>query len=69
MTGPVAAMLPGGRLHLQHGPIDLVIGAEGETDAAFGAAAARFATVLEIDGAPGWALRAYAARPRLEVEI
>jgi len=40
-------MLPGGRLHLQHGPIDLVIGAEGETDAAFGAAAARFATVLE----------------------
>jgi ApbE superfamily uncharacterized protein (UPF0280 family) len=47
MTGAVAAMLPGGRLHLQHGPIDLVIGAEGDRDAAFGAAAARFATVLE----------------------
>ena len=27
------ARLPDGRWHLQHGPIDLVIGAEGEPDA------------------------------------
>ncbi|MFD1342554.1 UPF0280 family protein [Litorisediminicola beolgyonensis] len=47
MSGPVAAMLPGGRLHLQHGPIDLVIGAEGGREAAFRAAARRFETVLE----------------------
>jgi ApbE superfamily uncharacterized protein (UPF0280 family) len=44
---PVAALLPGGRLHLQHGPIDLVIGADGDRDAAFDAAQRRFATVLE----------------------
>ena len=30
MNRPVRAMLPGGRLHLQHGPIDLVIEAWGE---------------------------------------
>lgn len=47
MSGPAAAMLPGGRLHLQHGPIDLVIGADGEREAAFRAASARFATLLE----------------------
>lgn len=51
MTGAVAALLPDGkRLHLQHGPIDLVLGAEGgpgAREAAFGAATARFATVLE----------------------
>ncbi|SDE38226.1 hypothetical protein [Ruegeria marina] len=30
MTTAVAALLPDGkRLHLQHGPIDLIIGAEG----------------------------------------
>jgi hypothetical protein len=49
MTGPQAAWLPGGRLHLQHGPIDLVIGAEAPEAArraAFARAAARFATVL-----------------------
>jgi ApbE superfamily uncharacterized protein (UPF0280 family) len=33
MSGPVAAFLPGGRLHLQHGPIDLVVGADGAPDA------------------------------------
>jgi hypothetical protein len=47
MTGPAAARLPGDRLHLQHGPIDLVIGAEGAREAAFAAAARRFATILE----------------------
>ncbi len=52
MQGPVATLLDGGqRLHLQHGPIDLIIGAEAETDAsvkrAFAAAEARFQTVLD----------------------
>ena len=46
--GPVAALLPGGkRLHLQHGPIDLIIGADGDRVCAFQAAKARFETVLE----------------------
>jgi ApbE superfamily uncharacterized protein (UPF0280 family) len=46
----MAAMLPGGRLHLQHGPIDILAQAFGEGGAvreAYGRAAARFATVLE----------------------
>lgn len=47
MTGPVAALLPGNRLHLQHGPIDLVIGAEDDSRSAFVAAQKRFATLLE----------------------
>lgn len=46
-----AAFLPDGRrLHLQHGPIDLVIGCDGADVArqrAFEAAEARFSTVLE----------------------
>jgi ApbE superfamily uncharacterized protein (UPF0280 family) len=41
------AILPGGRLHLQHGPIDLVIGADGGRAAAFEAARAGFEGVLE----------------------
>lgn len=45
---PVAALLPcGTRLHLQHGPIDLIIGADGNRDASFAAAQARFSTVLD----------------------
>ena len=32
MSAPARAMLPGNRLHLQHGPIDLVIEAWGEPD-------------------------------------
>jgi ApbE superfamily uncharacterized protein (UPF0280 family) len=43
------AQLPDGRWHLQHGPIDLVIGAEGDAtaiDAAHRAAWRRFETVL-----------------------
>jgi ApbE superfamily uncharacterized protein (UPF0280 family) len=47
VTVPLAALLPGNRLHLQHGPIDLVIGAEGERDKAFAAARKRFETILE----------------------
>lgn len=42
----VAALLPGNRLHLHHGPIDLVIGCDGDHDAAFAAAEARFSTIL-----------------------
>ncbi len=46
-SGPTAALLgDGSRLHLQHGPIDLVIGAEGNRAAAFAAATARFQTLL-----------------------
>jgi len=42
MSGIQAALLPDGRLHLQHGPIDLIIGAFGEAAAvARGFAAAR----------------------------
>ena len=50
MSGPVAARLPDGRLHLQHGPIDLIIateGAAGEVEAAYDQAVLRFADVLE----------------------
>lgn len=51
MQGPVAAYLDGGsRLHLQHGPIDLILGAEDAEGAvvqsAFDAAIARFQDVL-----------------------
>lgn len=45
----IAALLPGGRLHLQHGPIDIVAEAFGEASAVragYARAAARFATVL-----------------------
>ncbi|MCF3932385.1 UPF0280 family protein [Acuticoccus sp. M5D2P5] len=48
-SGPSAAILPDGRLHLQHGPIDLVISADGPTEAVdvgFRAAAGRFVSVL-----------------------
>lgn len=48
MTGARAAWLPGGRLHLHHGPIDLVIEVEGPGRAAgYARAAARFQTVLD----------------------
>lgn len=48
MTGGAeAALLPDGRLHLHHGPIDLILTAEGGgRDAAFARAMARFETVL-----------------------
>lgn len=48
MTGAQAARLPGERLHLHHGPIDLIIGAEGPgREAAYCMAAARFQTLLQ----------------------
>jgi ApbE superfamily uncharacterized protein (UPF0280 family) len=49
-VGAVAALLPGGRLHLQHGPIDIVAEAFGEASAVregCARAAARFAGVLD----------------------
>ena len=43
-----ARLLPDGRrLHLQHGPIDLIIGAEGAREVAFAAARVRFETLLK----------------------
>jgi ApbE superfamily uncharacterized protein (UPF0280 family) len=50
MSGAVAALLPDGRLHLQHGPIDILARAFGPAEAvraAHARAAARFATVLD----------------------
>ena len=51
MTGAaVAAFLSDGRLHLQHGPIDLIIEANGdakEISIAYGVMAKRFETVLD----------------------
>lgn len=47
--GAVAALLPGGRLHLQHGPIDIVaeaFGAPHAVRAAHARAAGRFAGIL-----------------------
>lgn len=49
-SSAMAALLPNGRLHLQHGPIDIVAEAFGEASdvrAGYARAAARFATVLE----------------------
>jgi len=48
MRGPQAALLEGGaRLHLHHGPIDLIVGAEGDRAGGFAAAQACFDGVLE----------------------
>ena len=49
MAGPAARRFPDGRLHLQHGPIDLIIEAFGEPfeiELAYLAATTRFSTVL-----------------------
>lgn len=44
---PIAAILPcGTRLHLQHGPIDLIIGADGARNDAFAIATERFSSIL-----------------------
>ncbi len=62
--GAMAALLPGGGLHLQHGPIDIVAEAFGDAAAVragYGRAAARFATVLEELVAELPALRSEAA--------
>jgi uncharacterized protein len=49
MSGPCAARLADGRLHLQHGPIDVLTecwGERGEVEAAYEQAARRFRTIL-----------------------
>lgn len=49
MSGPVSARLPDGRLHVQHGPIDLIIeafGARAEVERAYRQAIARFDDIL-----------------------
>lgn len=49
MIGPLRAWLPDGRLHLQHGPIDLLIeafGAPSEIEHAYEQATARFGDIL-----------------------
>ena len=49
MSGPVAARLPDGRLHLQHGPIDLLIeafGAEKQVTLAYQQAIRAFQNIL-----------------------
>lgn len=49
MIGPQRGVLPDGRLHLQHGPIDLVIeafGAESEVQTAYRQATDRFPDIL-----------------------
>jgi ApbE superfamily uncharacterized protein (UPF0280 family) len=51
MSGPQISWLPDGRrLHMNHGPIDLIVeafGPEGERRAAYAQAAARFRTILD----------------------
>ena len=47
MNEPQASRLPGNRLHLHHGPIDLIIGGNGRgIETAFANATARFQTIL-----------------------
>jgi len=51
LNGPSAALLADGRLHLQHGPIDLIIeawGGRAEVEAAYRQARARFSDILEV---------------------
>ena len=46
-NGPQAAWLPDGRLHLHHGPIDLIVTVEGPArETAFARAVGRFETIL-----------------------
>ena len=64
MSGAVVAILPGGRLHLQHGPIDIVAEAFGPVaavQAGYARAARRFASVLSELVAELPALRSEAA--------
>lgn len=67
MSGPVAALLGDGRLHLQHGPIDLVIGAVGREDEvlqSYRQVTAAFGGVLEGLVAELALLRAPVVAPR-----
>jgi ApbE superfamily uncharacterized protein (UPF0280 family) len=70
MAGAQAHRLPDGRrLHLNHGPIDLIVeafGAQGEVEAAYAQAVARFDTVLTelVDELPDLRRPANAGVPR-----
>lgn len=70
---PVRQPLPGGRLHLQHGPIDLVLrawGAEAALRDAQEAAWERFRTILpELAGELHELRRPMAERPRVETPV
>lgn len=72
MPGPTAARLDDGRLHLQYGPIDLVIGVAGEREAVARSEEAmtrRFETVLDELVAEIESLRAdVASRPHVNGE-
>lgn len=67
-AGPQAALLPDGkRLHLHHGPIDLVIGAQGTSDEvrrAYDQARVRFDDILPVLVEELAMLRRPACRPR-----
>src|SRR5215204_6249836 len=69
-AGAAVQSLSGDRLHLSHGPIDVVLrawGAEGEVRRAHEAVAARFETVLaELAGELGELRRPIADEPRVE---
>ncbi|WP_199750663.1 UPF0280 family protein [Gemmobacter caeni] len=61
-----ARRLPDGRLHLHHGPMDLILGADGTpeaVEAAFAAAAVRFAPLLDELVAELPALRSATPQP------
>ena len=67
MMGPTAQPRQDGRLHLQHGPIDLLIDADGpDRQEAFGAATWRFRTVLQelVDELPLLRSQVSASSPR-----
>ena len=71
MIGPQAARLGDGRLHLQHGPIDLVIeafGASEEIELAYRQAGARFDDILEtlVEELPRLRLPVRGAFPQFE---
>ncbi len=73
MDGPAHQLLADGRLHLQHGPIDLVLrgfGADAAVAEAHRAAVARFATVLgELVGELPELRKPMSGRPRVEGRI
>ncbi|GJD62092.1 UPF0280 family protein [Methylobacterium frigidaeris] len=69
MDGPAVQVLADGRLHLQHGPIDLVLrayGAEAAVAEAHRAAVGRFSTILgELVGELPELRKAMSARPQV----
>ena len=73
MWAPTAQWLDGDRLHLQHGPIDLVLRAWGAASArreAYDAAIARFQTVLpELTGELAELRKPMSARPQVETAV